>query len=157
MLKIKVRQMWWFLFLAIASYPMAVYASVELEQVVLVAPFLSSWLGIWVFAMAGGVASAFIRVEEIDRKLFVPFISKPFIGTVFGVGLCMFMSDGVDPPKGALTFWALIVSTCSTPVVAGFLVFISDQKRQNKVYKDLQEKYLPFSKKEVSDDDSNQH
>lgn len=152
MLKVKLRHIWWFLFLAIASFPMAVYASVHFEKVVLTAPFLSSWLGIWVFAMAGGTASAFIRVEEIDRKLFVPFISKPFIGTVFGVGLCMFMADGVDPPKGTLTFWALVVSTCSTPVVAGFLVFISDQKRQNRIYRTVQEKYLPSHIKEKSDD-----
>ena len=55
------------------------------------------------FAMSGGIASAFIRVEEIDRKLFVPFISKPFIGTVFGVGLCMFMSDGVSGLRGIVT------------------------------------------------------
>ena len=148
MLKVNVRQMWWFLFLAIASYPMAVYASVELKKVILTAPFLSSWFGIWLFSIVGGFIASQIKVDETDNRLKNPIITKIIIGTFFGVAICMFLSDGADPPKLALTAYALVIATCASVVVTGFLVYIADQKRQNKVYKNLQDKYLPSSKDE---------
>ncbi len=118
MLKVKMRQTWWFLFLAVASYPMAVYASVEFEQIVLTAPFLSSWLGIWVFAMSGGIASAFIRVEEIDRKLFVPFISN-FGTTLAQIG--KFIIVMAMASIGLNTNIVQLVKNGGKPILLGFI------------------------------------
>lgn len=148
MLKIKVRQIWWFVVLAILAYPTSVYAANAFSQVVTSPPFIASWFGIWLFSIVGGFIASQIKVDETDNRLKNPIITKIIIGTFFGVAICMFLSDGADPPKLALTAYALVIATCASVVVTGFLVYIADQKRQNKVYKNLQDKYLPSSKNE---------
>ncbi len=110
------------------------------------APFLISWLGVWLFAFLGGLASAFITIGDIDRRLRHPFIAKPLIGMTAGVVIAVFINQNAEPPPPTLIFWAFIGSICSTPIITGFLVFISDQKRQNELYKSAQNKFIPWSK-----------
>lgn len=110
------------------------------------APFSISWLGVWVFAFFGGLASAFIRINDIDVKLSYPIIAKTLIGTVSGVAMAMMINGQAEPPPINLAFWAFMGSICSTPIITGFLVFISDQKRQNELYKSAQDKFVPWSK-----------
>lgn len=116
------------------------------------APFLISWFGVWLFAFLGGWASAFIKINEIDNRLQYPFIAKPLIGTVAGVAMAMIINGQAEPPAVSLAFWSFVGSICSTPIITGFLVFISDQKRQNELYKSAQTKFIPWSNKEKKDE-----
>lgn len=116
------------------------------NQITANAPFTPSWFGVWLFAFLGGVASAFIVIDGIDSRLKYPFISKPIIGTTAGVAMCVLINNGQEPTSATLAFFAWVAAVCSTPIVSGFLVFISDQKRQNKLYKSAQDKFLPFGK-----------
>lgn len=112
------------------------------------APFLLSWLPFWVFCAFGGFASAFIMIDDIDRRLKYPFISKPLIGTMSGMAVVLYLNQNAEPPQSTLLFWGFIASLLSTPIVTGLLVFISDQKRQSDFYKSAQDKFIPWSKKE---------
>ena len=116
------------------------------------APFLMSWLGVWLFAFLGGLASAFIKIQDLDNRLLYPFVAKPLIGMVSGVAIAVFINQNAEPPSPTLLFWALVGTFISTPIVTGFLVFISDQKRQNQLYKSAQDKFVPWSKKERDDE-----
>ncbi len=112
------------------------------------APFLISWLGVWLFAFLGGLASAFIKIQDLDNRLLYPFIAKPLIGMVSGVAIAVLINQNTEPPPPTLLFWALIGTFISTPIVTGFLVFISDQSRQNEIYTKAKDKYLPFAQKD---------
>lgn len=118
------------------------------------APFLISWLGVWLFALLGGVVSAFIRIGDIDNRLLYPFISKPLIGMATGLSLAVAINGNVEPPPVSLIAWAFVGSICSTPIITGFLVFISDQNRQNELYKSAQDKFIPWTKKGGNDDNN---
>lgn len=119
----------------------------------LYAPFMLSWIGVWLFAALGGLASAFILIDDIDKRLRMPFIAKPLIGTAAGVVMALFINGDAEPPPANLAFWAFIGSLCSTPLITGLLVFISDQERQNALYKSAQDKFLPWQKDKGGDDD----
>lgn len=109
------------------------------------APFLISWLGVWLFAFLGGLASAFIKISDIDVRLKHPFIAKPLIGMTAGVAMAVFINQNAEPPPATLIFWAFIGALVSTPIITGFLVFISDQKRQESIYSKARDKYLPWA------------
>lgn len=111
------------------------------------APFNLEWLPIWVFAFFGAFITAFIMIEDIDNRLRHPFIAKPIIGLGCGMATAIFANGQTAPPPISLAFWAFLGSVCGTPIMTGFLVFISDQKRQNELYKQAQNKFLPFDKK----------
>lgn len=115
------------------------------------APLVASWLSVWLFAFLGGLATAFIKIDEIDGRLRYPFISKPLIGTVAGVAMSVVINGQTEPPPINLSFWAFVGSVCSTPIITGFLIFISDQKRQNEFYESAKDKFIPF-KKERNDE-----
>lgn len=106
------------------------------------APFLISWLGVWVFALLGGLASGFIKIDDIDNRLRYPLISKPLIGMMSGVAMVSYINKNIEPPPTDLVFWSFVASLCSTPIITGFLVFISDQKRQNEFYTQAKERIL---------------
>lgn len=110
------------------------------------APFLISWLGVWIFAFLGGLGSAFIKIKDIDNRLMYPFIAKPIIGTICGVAIAVLINQNAEPPPPTLVFWSLLGTLLSTPIITGFLVFISDQDRQNAVYEKAKDKYLPWTK-----------
>lgn len=115
-------------------------------------PFTHEWLGFWVFAALGGLISAFIKIDDIDRRLTTPFVAKPLIGMATGIALAVMINGQTEPPPINLNFWAFMGSICSTPIITGFLVFISDQKRQNELYQSAQNKFVPWSKKERDDE-----
>ena len=151
MLKIKVGRLWWpVLLAAIAiSYPIAAMAAAPLEGREYAAPFLFSWVGVWFFSAAGGVCAGFVRINDIDSRLYAAVLAKVFIGTFSGVALCMLLA-GNDPPEAALTFWAFFASLFSSPLVAGCLVYISNQRRLDQIFnrfnRHAQDRYLPIDK-----------
>ncbi|MFB6347878.1 hypothetical protein ACFBZI_07705 [Moraxella sp. ZJ142] len=112
------------------------------------APFLTSWLGFWLFSMMGGLASGFVKIDDIDNRLRHPFIAKPLIGTISGMAIAVYLNQNAEPPPPTLLFWAFIASLLSTPIVTGLLVFISDQRRQDQIYSKAKDKFLPWSKED---------
>lgn len=108
------------------------------------APFSLSWSPVWLFVFLGGFATAFIQIADIDKRLLYPFISKPLIGMATGLVLCLLINGENNPPSTSLAFWGFVGSICSTPIITGFLIFISDQNRQNALYKSAQDRFLPF-------------
>ncbi len=150
MLNNKVRRLWWLALLAAIaiSYPIAAVAATPFEGREYAAPFLFSWIGVWFFSMAGGICSGFVRINDIDSKLYAAVFAKVFIGTFSGVALCMLLA-GEESPEAALTFWAFFASLFSSPLVAGGLVYISNQRRLdqwfNRVGRHAQDRYLPIN------------
>lgn len=141
MVKIKVKRPWvlWLKCLPILaiSYPLSVLASAEVPiqfQEKLNAPFLFSWIGVWVFSGAGGFGAGLIKIDDVDAKLRNPVLAKFFIGLFWGVGICSIIDALTNTPQGALTFFALFVSSFITPVTAGLMVYVSNQKRLNGAF-----------------------
>lgn len=120
------------------------------------APFLLSWSPVWLFVFLGGFVTAFIQIADIDKRLLYPFIAKPLIGMTTGLALCLLINGDSDPPSISLAFWGFVGSVCSSPIVTGFLIFISDQDRQNALYRSAQDRFLPFKVK-GGDDKNSQH
>jgi len=131
------------------SYPISALAAIPLEGREYAAPFLFSWVGVWVFSAAGGICAGFVRINDIDSKLYAAVFAKVFIGTFTGVSLCLLIASSTEPPEAALTFWAFFASLFSSPLVAGGLVYISNQRRLdnifNRVSRHAQDRYLPVN------------
>lgn len=134
MLKIKFWQLWWACIAALAaSYPISAWAADQLiEARVLPAPFLLSWTGVWVFSTAGGLCSAFVKIPEIDKSFYYPSLAKALIGVFMGVALSLAVNTFNEAQSGALPLFALLAGLFSAPLVAGTMVWISNQKRINK-------------------------
>lgn len=142
MLKIKIGRLWWACIAALAaSYPFSVWASSQIiESRVLPAPFLLSWTGVWVFAIAGGLCAAFVKIPEIDIRFYYPSLAKALIGIFSGVALSLFIDVFTDTQSGALPIFALLAGLFSAPLVAGTQVWISNQKRINKTLNQMAHK-----------------
>lgn len=134
-MKIKIKLSW---LMALSSvvialcYPLSVQAATLVQKSDLTAPFIFSWIGVWVFSGAGGFSAGFIRVDEIDDRLKNPKTAKFFIGLFWGVGICLLIDALTGTPQGALTFFALAVSSFATPSTAGAMVWLSNQRRINR-------------------------
>ena len=129
---IKLRWLWLICGVLIAlCYPLSVQAAMIVQASDLTAPFIFSWLGVWVFSGAGGLGAGFIIVDEVDAKLKSPKMAKFIIGTFWGVGICSLIDALTSTPQGALTFFALAVSSFATPSTTGAMVWLSNQKRIN--------------------------
>lgn len=115
-------------------------------------PFTVEWLPTWIFVGFGGLITAFIAIGDIDKRLFFPFIAKPLIGIATGMAVALMINGQTTPPSTTLPFWGFFGSVCSTPILTGLLVFISDQKRQNELYQSAQDKFLPWSKNKENKD-----
>ena len=157
MIQIKFKRLWWALLVALtASYPMSVLASNGLGLSELSPPFVVAWLGIWVFAIAGGFCASFIYVTDVDNKLKHPAIAKVVIGTFWGMALCLAIDAFTSTPMGALPIFALFASCFSAPLCAGLMVYISNQKRLDDVFdltKDVATMRV-FGRKVKGDDDA---
>lgn len=132
--KIKFWQLWWACVAALAaSYPISAWAADQLiEARVLPAPFLLSWAGVWVFSTAGGLCAAFVKIPEIDKSFYYPSLAKALIGVFMGVALSLAVNTFNEAQSGALPLFALLAGLFSAPLVAGTMVWISNQKRINK-------------------------
>ncbi|MGO2507108.1 hypothetical protein [Psychrobacter alimentarius] len=141
MLQVKFKRLWWACLIAIAaSYPLSVMAADELGLSQLSPPFVVAWIGVWVFAIAGGVGASFIHITDVDSKLRYPALAKIVLGTFWGMALSLAIESLTSTPMGALPLFALGASCFSAPLCAGFMVYISSQKRQNDVYDIVKDK-----------------
>ena len=91
MSKIKTYRLWWACLITIAaSYPIIAWAARKMaEPRTLPAPFLLSWLDVWIFAAAGGVCAALVKIPEIDKRFGYPPFAKFLIGLFSGVALSL--------------------------------------------------------------------
>ncbi len=136
MLKIKASRLWVLSILITLSYPLSVLAATNIapDPNALVAPFLFSWLGVWVFAAAGGLCAGFVKIDDIDERLHRPVLAKFVIGLFWGVALPLVIDAFTSTPQAALTFFALFASCFSAPICAGLMVYLSNQKRLNSAF-----------------------
>lgn len=137
-IKIKLRWLWLICTALIAMcYPLSVQAAMIVQASDMTAPFIFSWLGVWLFSGAGGLGASFIRVEDIDNKLKSPVAAKFTIGLSWGVCTSLLIDALTSTPLGALTFFSLAVSSFATPVTTGAMVWFSNQKRINNALNQL--------------------
>lgn len=135
MFNVKIRRVWWACLIAIAaSYPLSVYAANGLGVNDLSPPFVIAWIGVWVFAIAGGIGASFIHVTDVDSKLKYPAMAKIVLGTFWGMALSLAIESLTSTPMGALPLFALGASCFSAPLCAGLMVYISNQKRLDDVF-----------------------
>lgn len=154
---IKQRVLWAFaLILVIMTTAMAAETTTHITaQTVIVvnkygmgAPFLISWLPVWIFAFAGGLGANFIKIPEIDKHFRYLMIAKPFLGLFGGIALCLLVSDGSEPPQIALTAYALISALLSAPILQGLIAVVTLPKNQIGLLNSIN----PFKFKIVSAD-----
>lgn len=159
---IKQRVLWAFaLILTIMTTAMAAETTTNITaQTVIVvnkygmgAPFLISWIPIWIFALAGGIGSNFIKMPEIDKHFRYLLVAKPFLGVCGGIALCLLVSDGSEPPEIALTAYALGAALLSAPILQTVLAVITIPKNQAGIINSIN----PFKFKIVMSDDSKEN
>lgn len=157
-IRIKKRVLW--LFAAVLSVMTKTAASanaaqITAETVIVVnrygmsAPFLMSWIPVWLFALAGGVGANFIKIPDIDKHFRYLMLAKPFLGLFGGLTLCVFISDGGDPPQAAMTGYAFIAALLSAPILQALLVVTTIPRNQAGLFNSIN----PFKFKIVVADD----
>lgn len=97
------------------------------------APFLTSWLPVWIFSALGGIGSIFVKVDNIDARFRYLYVAKPFLGVLGGMSLSIAMTDGRDPPEVILSTYAAISSFLSSAILQFVLVIFSSPKNSLKV------------------------
>lgn len=113
------------------------------------APFLISWVPVWIFAFAGGLGANFIKIPEIDKHFRYLMLAKPFLGLFGGLALCLITSDGSEPPQVALTAYALVAALLSAPILQGLIAVVTLPKNQAGFFNSVN----PFKFKIVVADD----
>ena len=131
--RVKTSAIWVFaLLLTISSIAVAQVSSdvpkPTINQWGITAPFLLSWLPVWIFCMLGGIGSIFVKVDNIDARFRYLYVAKPFLGVLGGMSLSIAMTDGRDPPEVILSTYAAISSFLSSAILQFVLVLLSSPK-----------------------------
>lgn len=137
--RIKKRALWLFAIVLSLMTKAAASASttqITAETVIVVnrygmgAPFLVSWIPVWLFALAGGIGANFIKIPDIDKHFRYLMLAKPFLGVFGGITLCLLISDGSEPPQAAMTAYAFIAALLSAPILQALLVVTTIPRNQ---------------------------
>ena len=136
--RIKTSALWAFaLMLTISTIAVAQVGDVAPKPIVnqwgITAPFLTSWLPVWIFSALGGIGSIFVKVDNIDARFRYLYVAKPFLGILGGMSLSIAMTDGSDPPEVILSTYAAISSFLSSAILQFVLVLLSSPKNSLKV------------------------
>ena len=131
--RVRTSAIWVFaLLLTISSIAVAQVSSDVLKPTInqwgITAPFLLSWLPVWIFCMLGGIGSIFVKVDNIDARFRYLYVAKPFLGVLGGMSLSIAMTDGRDPPEVILSTYAAISSFLSSAILQFVLVLLSSPK-----------------------------
>lgn len=158
MVGVKLKQTTLLLFgalLAVATMGVSVAATPEINPVAndygMAAPFLLSWVTIWIFALAGGLGSLFFKIPAIDANFRYLLIAKPFLGLFGAMSLCLVMTAGKEPPEGVLAAYAFIAALASAPILQGVLAVASVPRNQVEMLNAIN----PFKFKIVTADSPN--
>ena len=136
--RVKTSTLWAFaLMLLVSTIAVAQVGDVEPKPILnswgMTAPFLLSWLPVWIFSAAGGIGSIFVKVGDIDTRFRYLYVAKPFLGVLGGMSLSIAMTDGRDPPEVILIAYAAISSFFSSAILQFVLVLLSSPKNSLKV------------------------
>ena len=136
--RVKTSALWAFaLMLMISTVAVAQVGDVAHKPIVnqwgVTAPFLVSWLPVWIFSALGGIGSIFVKVDNIDSRFRYLYVAKPFLGVLGGMSLSIAMTDGRDPPEVILSTYAAISSFLSSAILQFVLVLLSSPKNSLKV------------------------
>lgn len=136
--RVKTSALWVFaLMLLMSTIAMAQAGDVEPKPILnswgITAPFLTSWLPVWIFSALGGIGSIFVKVDNIDARFRYLYVAKPFLGVLGGMSLSIAMTDGRDPPEVILSTYAAISSFLSSAILQFVLVIFSSPKNSLKV------------------------
>lgn len=131
--RVKTSALWAFaLMLMVSTVAVAKVGDVAYTPTVnqwgITAPFLTSWLPVWVFSALGGIGSIFVKVDNIDVRFRYLYVAKPFLGVLGGMSLSIAMTDGRDPPEVILSTYAAISSFLSSAILQFVLVLLSSPK-----------------------------
>ena len=131
--RVKTSAIWVFaLLLTISSIAVAQVSSDVPKPIInqwgITAPFLMSWLPVWIFSALGGIGSIFVKVDNIDARFRYLYVAKPFLGVLGGMSLSIAMTDGRDPPEVILSTYAAISSFLSSAILQFVLVLLSSPK-----------------------------
>ena len=136
--RVKTSALWAFtLMLMVSTVAVAQVGDVAHKPIIndwgVTAPFLVSWLPVWIFSALGGIGSIFIKVDNIDTRFRYLYVAKPFLGVLGGMSLSIAMTDGRDPPEVILSAYAAISSFFSSAILQFVLVLLSSPKNSLKV------------------------
>ena len=131
--RVKTSALWVFaLMLMISTVAVAQVGGAAPKPIVnqwgITAPFLTSWLPVWIFCMLGGIGSIFVKVYNIDTRFRYLYVAKPFLGVLGGMSLSLAMTDGRDPPEVILMTYSAISSFLSSAILQFVLVLLSSPK-----------------------------
>ena len=136
--RVKTSTLWAFaLMLLVSTMAVAQAGDVEPKPILnswgMAAPFLLSWLPVWIFSALGGIGAIFVKVGNIDTRFRCLYVAKPFLGVLGGMSLSIAMTDGRDPPEVILSTYAAISSFLSSAILQFVLVLMSSPKNSLKV------------------------
>ena len=131
--RVKTSALWAFaLLLMVSTVAVAQVGDVAHKPIInewgITAPFLTSWLPVWIFSALGGIGSIFVKVDNIDSRFRYLYVAKPFLGVLGGMSLAIAMTDGRDPPEVILSTYAAISSFLSSVILQFVLVLLSSPK-----------------------------
>lgn len=131
--RIKTSALWAFSVLLMTSTIVVAQVSTDMPKPItnqwgMTAPFLLSWIPIWVFSVCGGIGSIFVKVDNIDARFRSLYIAKPFLGVLGGMSLSLAMTDGRDPPEVILMTYSALASFLSSAILQFLLVLLSSPK-----------------------------
>ena len=136
--RVKTSALWAFaLMLLTSTMAVAQAGDVEPKPILnswgMTAPFLLSWLPVWIFCIVGGIGSIFIKVGDIDDRFRWLYVAKPYLGTFSGMMLCIAVTNGRDPPEVVLSSYGGLVSFAGALLMQFLAVLLSSPKNSLKV------------------------
>ena len=136
--RVKTSALWAFaLMLLVSTMAVAQAGDVEPKPILnswgMTAPFLLSWLPVWIFCVLGGIGSIFIKIGNIDDRFRWLYVAKPYLGIFSGMMLCVAVTDGRDPPEVILSSYGGVASFLGSAIMQFLAALLSSPKNSLKV------------------------
>ena len=91
------------------------------------APFLLSWLPVWIFSALGGIGAIFVKVGNIDTRFRCLYVAKPFLGGAWRY-VAVNRNDGRDPPEVILSSYGGVASFLGSAIMQFLAALLSSPK-----------------------------